>query len=865
MVLVVELVFIILDQILPLFEPFICGILSRLRVKLETNRDFFVTQVLNLKGQTFDLSLNSFNEEIKSFYDLHKRTPSSRSVLNNNVVDEKSFGFWAKKRSSLLKQAMKLIRSKWPSIKFHLVTFDPIDRQLDWLNYDLCLLEDWDNPNVMPNLSQFVGIYESETNNQAGRQKNPHSKCTREHDIGFGWLDNEKNHKIKCNKWSETRIVYSSPANRKIFLEFMTQEDTEVASKGSSIKSEREKQQQQSAPTATIPAGTSEAEKNLNRSQQQNIVDKSILCIKWATFDEFSLNEARSRLVFYYTQIHPDLPSLYLVLVTILELAGLIEPNSRHLFCTSDLVKKFSNKSSSDDILKSHWWQNSDELDSLNHLMFTNNDSSHQSIDRYTLILMIVAYFNSEEARLRRDNGEACLLAHHLIGFSSLFMGRHDRKSGCDLNDSGRFNEHNNNVSERDTRYKDGGSLDSRCFYVIRPTFEQVGELELVIENRDSFPDYYGVKSKLVVLDPIPRDGNVRPKSSPNIEASRLIGCHSKSRNKSTDIGNDEEKLKCFTNLTKNLETMIEIQRIFAQLRAHLYNIEHISSKKNLKDPENLDFSLGSEANILNCERSSVLQTLFTLSSKKSHFTTSLFESDSRKKSQILTSEGEAPGKGKNSPPSLSQPKATTTLKEILNYGKEPKFRSQNRVEWEETRLPRHFAAEKSLISASKLGELLSSFRWRKILTSFLYFGLFLLARNLLLGYLEGFRSDLRDQARDDMAMQPKQTMFDAKNTGPSSSSNKYSENLHEVDNKLDDLSEDSSGSEIPADYLKIYEAGKRAPEEQRANEEMEEYSKGRQSSGDEARDKLKLDDIDDKLLEELLNTILRQASEELG
>lgn len=31
--------------------------------------------------------------------------------------------------------------------------------------------------------------------------------------------------------------------------------------------------------------------------------EKSILCVKWTTFDEIVLNESCSRLVFYYTQI----------------------------------------------------------------------------------------------------------------------------------------------------------------------------------------------------------------------------------------------------------------------------------------------------------------------------------------------------------------------------------------------------------------------------------------------------------------------------------------------------------------------------------------------------------------------------------
>lgn len=863
---VIELAFIILDQILLLFEPFICGILSRLRVKLETNRDFYVTKVFGLKDHTFDISLNGLNGEIKSFYDLHNRTLGNHNdSINNNVVDVIACGFRPKKRLSPLKQAMELIESEWPSIKFHPVTFDSIDRQLNWLNYDLCLVEDWDFPNVMPNLSQFVGMYEtSKTDNQTSRRKNSHSKCNREH--GDGWLD-EKNSKIEFNKWSETRIAYSSSANRKFFLEFITLKDTEVALKRTSIKSGRK---QQPPSKTTILAGISEAGENVYRSQKQNIVDKSILCVKWATFDEFSLNEARSRLVFYYTQIHPDLPSLYLVLMTILESAGLIEPssNSLHLLSTFDTVGKSPNKSF-DDIWKSDRWRNLDKTDLFSRYgLLTNNNNSHQ-IDRYTLILMIVAYFNSKEAKSRRDNGEACQLAQHLIGFLTVYMmRRHDRKSRCDSNDFDKFNENTNNDVDKTGDYNDQDSLNSRCFYVVRPTFKQVGELELVIENRDNPPNYYGVKSGLVVLDPISRDG----KSSLPNNGSRLIGCHkfNESRNENTDIGNDnkEELNKRFTNLTKDLETMIEIQRLFAHLRAHLCNIEHISSKRNLKDHKNLDSSSNSKAKVLNCEESSVLQTLFTLSSKKSHLT-SLFERNFERKLQILTLRSEAlkkEQKERKNSPSLSQLKETTTLKEISNHGEEPEFGNQGGVEWEETRLPYRYAVKKILISASKLGKLLSSFRWQKILTNFLYLGLFLLARNVVLGYLESFQSDLRDQARDDMTMQPEPSILDAKNAGPSSSSssslpNRYVEtNLHEVDNKIEDSGEASFGSDTLADYPKIHKADERASVDQMANEKSKKYDKGWQSIEDEAREKLKLDDIDDKLLEELLDTILRQA-----
>lgn len=117
-----------------------------------------------------------------------------------------------------------------------------------------------------------------------------------------------------------------------------------------------------------------------------------------------SMNFCSTKLVqdqfFYYTQIYPDLASLYLVLVTILEFANLIEP-SCDLSSTFLQFTMFTEKQINCCVQSERWHHLNNALtDFFPHLSGQND----HKLDRYALILMLVAYFNSNRTKLERKN-----------------------------------------------------------------------------------------------------------------------------------------------------------------------------------------------------------------------------------------------------------------------------------------------------------------------------------------------------------------------------------------------------------------------------------------------------------------------------
>lgn len=256
---------------------------------------------------------------------------------------------WQASREPLLGLVERTMESKWPWVTVHRAHQDPIDRQLNCMDCDLCLIDDWDFP--LPLKPEFA----------LGSRVNG---CTVE-------------------------VVHSSPSERKFFLEIV-------------------------APS-TAAEGAEHQEPH-----------KSILCIKSKNRNELKLMEARSSLLFYYTQIHPELSNLYLVVVKLLESAKLIES------CTLD---------NDDD----------DKYDQL-------------KLDRYTLVIMLVAYLGSSQAK--RVGRERHALANHLIAFLSTYAypsGSNERTPHTGI-----------------------------C---IRPTQKRAGELE-ILDLRDEL-------QSLVVMDPI--------------------------------------------------------------------------------------------------------------------------------------------------------------------------------------------------------------------------------------------------------------------------------------------------------------------------------------------------------------------------
>lgn len=157
------------------------------------------------------------------------------------------------------------------------------------------------------------------------------------------------------------------------------------------------------------------------------------------------------------------------------------------------------------------------------------------------------------------------------------------------------------------------------------------------------------------------------------------------------------------------------IQHLFARIRDYLRDI----NETELTKAKTLDCSIEVHSN------GSVLQSLFTLGlNEKSHSCYTL-----TKTSQNFTSDG-------HEKPYSSRARGTS-LKESSTHEIESKF--SEKVEWN---YKRYFLAMRLKI-LQKVGEIMFSFRWQEVLMNFLYLGFFLLAQDILFGFLENFQNDI--------------------------------------------------------------------------------------------------------------------------
>lgn len=260
-------------------------------------------------------------------------------------------------RESQLDQCRRLVTSKWPWISYNCVSLDPIVNLLNWTGSDIYLIGDWDFPFVMPNL-ELIFREQATLASSAASTRNI------------------------------IQVLAVEPKSKRIKLKLLTPK--------LDINSQ--------TTTTTTTTGSS--------------THNSIVTLQWCSVGEYLSFESRSSLIFQYTQLYPELASLYLIICELLESAQILEPKS------------------------SSWNQNWGQAPRSNGVDFNITQLStrcvtpemeaankvSRQLDRYALLLMIVAHLSSlvkdeQGGRGKRDSDDARVvckqysLASNLLGF----------------------------------------------------------------------------------------------------------------------------------------------------------------------------------------------------------------------------------------------------------------------------------------------------------------------------------------------------------------------------------------------------------------------------------------------------------------
>jgi len=361
----------------------------------------------------------TFEAELREFYNLHKEK-SYKYCISHDDISENVFEL-----------ASRAIRTKWPRVLVQQVGDDPSVQLMDWIDCDLVLIDDWDFPPLFPDLSPLLHSFLEKPEAERGFQ------------LSKGWIS------VDNTDRNEMRLVRSRSTgprafNRKVYLH---RPATGVRREGSD--------------TMRVSDQESELSDGCLICEQ-----KPILRIKWITTSEFLLHQERSNLVFYYTQRNPELASLFLIVSHLLEAANLIQSTCQSSISSTDSgypdrkqflsVTRFAAPSCYD-----HPAANSLPL-----------------LDRYALILMLVAYLNSAQVNLRAGGNSS--LANLLIGFFVFYS----------------------------TTMEEVTSLNSLDCIYIRPTLKRVGELEVGLEKASIMRERMKLgraakPGKLVLLDPV--------------------------------------------------------------------------------------------------------------------------------------------------------------------------------------------------------------------------------------------------------------------------------------------------------------------------------------------------------------------------
>lgn len=135
----------------------------------------------------------------------------------------------------------------------------------------------------------------------------------------------------------------------------------------------------------------------LSQMREDNVLGISI---KWNTIHEASVQVERSKFVFRYLQLYPNLPKVYFLLTVILMNERLVALTWRdralnHLRCLTDQYK-------------------------INLIEDPLSIDGKFSLDRYTLFLLLAAYFDN----YANESQTGDITARHLLGFCNVFKDK---------------------------------------------------------------------------------------------------------------------------------------------------------------------------------------------------------------------------------------------------------------------------------------------------------------------------------------------------------------------------------------------------------------------------------------------------------
>lgn len=718
-----DLLLIALDYLGFLIEPFIGRIQRQLNFE---KRPIACAQRPWLgEGAQVELSLAGLSLEIGAYHDMHRQrfdadaenSSSATAVALTNRHQQQM-------DESLLKRAKQSIQAKWPWVSFHLVALDPIVRLVNWMDCDMCLIDDWDPHGLVPEFDFGNEQKYSKTTSRASDAKSRSSLATdgqpdgddkhadggqaglRQRGVGerqrevYIATNLERQNDTSANKDARdnsgrissssnnkrervgVKTLYSSPRMRKSLLlvvENVHQESTEHPARDT--EAERTGQQQSDEQRLeNVNQRTAE------RQQQQQ---RCLFCmVKFYTIEDLLLFDSRSNLVFYHTQEHPELASLFLIVSSLLERARLMEPSGR-LLAPGTLSKP--------DHLHCHSSVDKIWLDSV-ELSDADSDEDANFLSRYALLLMLAAYLNGPEAREVTRGPRKHLLGSLLMGFLFAFSKQMQPNSSPSMADNGANKGtsclprgRSNNKHSQDT---------SSFIHCVRPIGKQTPfKLELV----------HIIDNKLATkLDDGQLEQKCESKTGGNKFVDKQNGCSlvvldplSNKLHQQWTSQVDEISEKC-ANLTKNLATWTQISDLFGRLANWLDDKLADRSATNEKDnDENGDQP---EAT------SSFLLELFTICGQSAREINGCIR--------------------------LSK---TNRLGQWIN-----EQLGQNRQQNQ----------------ATSSGQASESGAHRKILMSAFYLALILLVRNAVVNYLECLQRDLKDQARDEFIML-KRTVFE--------------------------------------------------------------------------------------------------------
>lgn len=146
-----ELFLVLFDYFYFLLEPFAERFAKKFNINYNSTiyqcQNQFYEKPLWLTKKRIEFNKNNLNHEINLFYEYKKKCEHFKKQYSQT---------W-KEKSFIIEKLKEKILLKWPWLTFiHLAPLDPIDGRFNWLNYDICLIDEWDFSNVLPNIKEIL-------------------------------------------------------------------------------------------------------------------------------------------------------------------------------------------------------------------------------------------------------------------------------------------------------------------------------------------------------------------------------------------------------------------------------------------------------------------------------------------------------------------------------------------------------------------------------------------------------------------------------------------------------------------------------------------------------------------------------------